>query len=254
MTRVIKIGGRPQVDPRLGDAIAASWRSEDDGLVLVHGGGDEVTALQTAFGEPSTFVDGRRVTSARDIDLVRMALSGSANKRLVSLLVGSGIDAVGLSGEDAALIAASPVDADRLGFVGIPRTVNVAFLRHLLSGGYLPVVSPVSRDASGGVSGALNVNGDDAAAAIAIAMGAAELLLVADVPGVLCDGKVIPELTPDDARDLIAHGTVIGGMRAKLDAGLRAIEGGVACVRISDLAAIADRRRGTTLRRIGDLT
>jgi len=254
MTRVIKIGGRPQTDPRLGEAIVAGWRGDEAGLVLVHGGGDEVTALQTAFGEPSKFVDGRRVTSARDIDLVRMALSGSANKRLVSLLVGSGIHAVGLSGEDAALIGASPVDAERLGYVGIPNTVNVAFLRHLLSGGYLPVVSPVSRAGSGGLSGALNVNGDDAAAAIAIALGAAELLLVADVPGVLCDGKVIPTLTPDDARNAIAHGTAIGGMRAKLEAGLRAIDGGVACVRISDLAAIADRGRGTTLRRIGDLT
>lgn len=254
MTRVIKIGGRPQSDPRLADAIAAGWRRNEDGLVLVHGGGDEVTTLQAALGEPSTFVDGRRVTSARDIDLVRMVLSGSANKRLVALLVGSGIEAVGLSGEDAALIGASPVDPDRLGYVGIPKTVNVAFLRHLLSGGYLPVVSPVSRDGSDGRSGALNVNGDDAAAAIAIAMGAAELLLVADVPGVLCDGKVIPALTPDDARSLIAHGTAIGGMRAKLEAGLRAIEGGVLCVRISDLAAIADRGRGTILRRIGDLT
>lgn len=254
MTRVIKIGGRPQTDPRLAAAIASGWSQGGGGLVLVHGGGDEVTTLQAALGEASTFIDGRRVTSARDIDLVRMALSGSANKRLVALLVGSGIDAVGLSGEDAALIGASPVDAERLGYVGIPKTVNVAFLRHLLSGGYLPVVSPVSRDGSGTNGGALNVNGDDAAAAIAIAMHAAELLLVADVPGVLCDGNVIPELTPDDARRLIADGTAVGGMRAKLQAGLRAIEGGVPCVRISDLAAIADRGRGTILRTIGELT
>jgi acetylglutamate kinase len=249
MTRVIKVGGRPQSDPRLADAIASGWNGADGGLVLVHGGGDEVTTLQAAFGETSAFVDGRRVTSARDIDLVRMALSGSANKRLVALLVGSGIDAVGLSGEDAALIGASPVDIERLGFVGIPKTVNVAFLRHLLSGGYLPVISPVSRDGSAASGGALNVNGDDAAAAIAVAMHAAELLLVADVAGVLCDGKVIPELTLDAARRLIADGTAAGGMRAKLQAGVRAIEGGVPCVRISDLAAISDCTRGTTLLR-----
>ncbi|HMA25540.1 MAG TPA: acetylglutamate kinase [Gemmatimonadaceae bacterium] len=254
MTRVIKVGGRPQSDPRLAGAIASGWNRGDGQLVLVHGGGDEISTLQSAFGETSRFVDGRRVTSERDIDLVRMALSGSANKRLVALLVGSGIDAVGLSGEDAALIGASPVDVDRLGYVGIPKTVNVAFLRHLLSGGYLPVVSPVSRDGSGTLGSALNVNGDDAAAAIAIAIGAAELLLVADVAGVLCDGKVIPELTPDEARELIADGTAVGGMRAKLEAGLRAIEGGVPCVRISDLAAIADGKHGTILRSIGELT
>lgn len=254
MTRVIKVGGRPQSDPRLAGAIASGWNRGDGQLVLVHGGGDEISTLQSAFGETSRFVDGRRVTSERDIDLVRMALSGSANKRLVALLVGSGIDAVGLSGEDAALIGASPVDVDRLGYVGIPKTVNVAFLRHLLSGGYLPVVSPVSRDGSGTLGSALNVNGDDAAAAIAIAIGAAELLLVADVAGVLCDGKVIPELTPDEARELVADGTAVGGMRAKLEAGLRAIEGGVPCVRISDLAAIADGKHGTILRSIGELT
>jgi acetylglutamate kinase len=254
MTRVIKIGGRPQSDPGLAVAIASGWNGGAGELVLVHGGGDEVTTLQTAFGEASTFIDGRRVTSARDIDLVRMALSGSANKRLVALLVGNGIDAVGLSGEDAALIGASPVDVARLGYVGIPKTVNVAFLRHLLSGGYLPVVSPVSRDGSATHGGALNVNGDDAAAAIAVAMRAAELLLVADVAGVMCDGKVIPELTADEARRLIADGTALGGMRAKLEAGLRAIDGGVPRVRISDLSAITDSERGTTLRNIGELT
>ena len=254
MTRVIKIGGRPQSDPRLPSAVASGWDRGNGGLVLVHGGGDEVSTLQAALGGSTTFVDGRRVTSAHDIDLVRMALSGSANKRLVSALVESGIDAVGLSGEDAALIAASPVDIERLGHVGIPKTVNVAFLRHLLSGGYLPVISPVSRDDSGTLGAALNVNGDDVAAAIAIAMQAAELLLVADVAGVMRDGVVLPTLTPDEARALIADGTAKGGMHAKLQAGLRAIEGGVACVRISDIGAIADHRRGTILRNTGELS
>jgi len=254
MTRVIKIGGRPQSDPSLARTIASGWHRGDGGLVLVHGGGDEVSTLQAALGGSTTFVDGRRVTSARDIELVRMALSGSANKRLVSTLVENGIDAVGLSGEDAALIAASPVDVERLGHVGIPKTVNVAFLRHLLSGGYLPVISPVSRDDSGTLGAALNVNGDDVAAAIAVAMGAAELLLVADVEGVMRDGHVLTELTPSQARQLMADGTASGGMHAKLQAGLRAIEGGVPCVRISDIAAIADPRRGTVLRNCGDLS
>ena len=90
--------------------------------MLVHGGGDEVSALQAALGGSATFVDGRRVTTRSDIDIVRMALSGSANKRLVATLVGSGIDAVGLSGEDAALIAASPIDVEQLGYVGVPTT------------------------------------------------------------------------------------------------------------------------------------
>jgi acetylglutamate kinase len=222
--------------------------------VLVHGGGDEVSAIQSALGETSTFVEGRRVTTARDIELVRMALSGSANKRLVATLVECGIEAVGLSGEDAGLIAAAPMDAQRLGHVGVPRTVNVAFLKHLLSGGYMPVISPVSRDASGTLGAALNVNGDDAAAAIAAALGAAELLLVADVPGVIRDGAVIPSLTPDAARALITDGIAAGGMQAKLQAALTALAGGVPQVRISDLVAIDDPDRGTVLRRFGELS
>jgi len=254
MTRVVKVGGRPQSDPRLAAIVASCWSRDAGSVVLVHGGGDEVSGLQSALGETSTFVEGRRVTTAKDIELVRMALSGSANKRLVATLVGCGIDAVGLSGEDAGLIAAAPMDAPRLGHVGVPRTVNVAFLKHLLSGGYMPVISPVSRDASGTLGAALNVNGDDAAAAIAAALGAADLLLVADVPGVMCDGTVIPSLTPDAARALIADGIAAGGMQAKLQAALSALAGGVPQVRISDLVAIDDPDRGTVLRRFGELS
>jgi acetylglutamate kinase len=254
VTRVIKIGGRPQTEPGLAAALASGWSRANGGLVLVHGGGDEVSTLQAALGGSTTFVDGRRVTTEKEIDLVRMALSGSANKRLVATLVERGVAAVGLSGEDAALIGASPMDAERLGHVGVPTKINVAFLRYLLAGGYLPVISPVSRDASGTLGAALNVNGDDAAAAIAIAIGAAELLLVADVPGVMSDGAIIPTLTPELARQLTDNATIVGGMRAKLQAGLSAIAGGVSRVRISDIAAIADPSRGTELRAIGELS
>jgi acetylglutamate kinase len=254
VTRVVKVGGRPQSDPRLAAIVASCWSRDAGSVVLVHGGGDEVSALQSALGGGSTFVEGRRVTTAKDIEVVRMALSGSANKRLVATLVECGIEAVGLSGEDAGLIAAAPMDAQRLGHVGVPRTVNVAFLKHLLSGGYMPVISPVSRDASGTLGAALNVNGDDAAAAIAAALGAAELLLVADVPGVMRDGAVIPSLTPDAARALIADGVAAGGMQAKLQAALSALAGGVPQVRISDLVAIDDPDRGTVLRRFGELS
>ena len=254
MTRVVKVGGRPQADPRLAELVASCWNHEAGSVVLVHGGGDEVSALQAALGTSSTFVEGRRVTTAEDIDVVRMALSGSANKRLVATLVDHGVDAVGFSGEDAGLIGAAPMDAERLGHVGVPRSVNVTFLKYLLSGGYLPVISPVSRDASGTLGAALNVNGDDAAAAIAAALGAAELLMIADVPGVMRDGKVVRCLTPDAARALIADGIAAGGMQAKLQAALNALAGGVPQVRISDLAAIGDPNRGTTLRCFGELS
>ena len=251
MTRVLKVGGRPQCDAALPKAIASASRS-DGRLVLVHGGGDEVSALQGALGGSTSFVNGRRVTSARDIDIVRMALSGSANKRLVSRLVDEGVRAIGVSGEDAALIVATPMDPEQLGFVGAPTQINVDFLRHLLAGGYLPVVSPVSRDGTGSLGIALNVNGDDAAAAIAVALDADELALVSDVEGVMSDGAVVPSLTTNEARQLIANGTAVGGMKAKLEAALSAIAGGVKRVRISDIKAIDDPSRGTLLRASGE--
>lgn len=254
MIRVVKVGGRPQSDPQLPGMLASQWDRESAGLVVVHGGGDEISSLQSALGGSTTFVGGRRVTTEADIGIVRMALSGSANKRLVSALVDSGINAVGLSGEDAGLIAAAPVDVETMGYVGKPCRINVAFLEHLLSGGYLPVVSPVSRDATGTLGSALNVNGDDAAAAIAVAMHADELLLVADVAGVLCDGRVIDELTVHGAQAMIADGSASAGMRAKLEAALNAVAGGVARVRISDINAIADGSRGTFLSAIGELS
>lgn len=247
MTRVLKIGGRAQDDPRLVTAIAVAWAAAPGALVIVHGGGDEVSALQRALGLEPAFVGGRRVTGERDIDVVRMALSGAANKRLVARLVGAGAPALGLSGEDAGLIAAQPLDGGALGRVGTPARVDAHLLRHLLAGGLLPVVSPVSRDARRTDGAALNVNGDDAAAAIAAALAAEELLLVADVPGVLVAGAPSAALDADDVRALIADGTAAGGMAAKLEAGLAALHAGVERVRIGDLDAILDPARGTML-------
>jgi acetylglutamate kinase len=251
-TRVIKIGGRPQSDPTLGDAVARLWDRGARPLVIVHGGGDEVSALQATLGGEARFVGGRRVTTEKDIEVVRMALSGSANKRLVAALVGHGVRAVGLSGEDAALLTATPIDPDRLGHVGAPHRANVELLWHLLDGGFVPVISPVSRNACAGVGGsplggapALNVNGDDAASAIGVALGVDELLLVADVPGVMSDGAFVPRLSVSVARDLMANGTAAGGMRAKIEAALAARDGGVERVRIGDIEAIADSTRGT---------
>ena len=252
MTRVIKVGGRPQTDRALPGALAAAHAASPGSLVVVHGGGDEVGTLQRLHGVAARFHGGRRVTSALDLEIIRMALSGSANKRLVAALNDRGVAALGLSGEDAGLIAALPLDADRYGHVGTPASVNVALLRHLLAGDLLPVISPVSRHAAPGRDdpSTLNVNGDDAAAAIATALEAEELLLVSDVAGVLVHGDAVGELDADEARQLIADGTAAGGMGAKLQAALAALAGGVARVRISDIAAIESLDRGTVLTRV----
>jgi acetylglutamate kinase len=253
MTRVVKIGGRPQLDPSLCPAIARASRAAPGTLVVVHGGGDEVSTLQRLYGVESRFSGGRRVTSVLDLEIIRMALSGSANKRLVAALVDAGVSAIGLSGEDAGLLLADPLEPDAYGHVGTPAGVNTALLRHLLSGGYLPVLSPVSRSTDAAMGATLNVNGDDAAAAIAVALGADELLLVSDVPGVLLDDRAVATLGPEDAQRLIDDGTARGGMAAKLQAALAALTGGVQRVRISDIAAIEALDRGTVLTRVGSM-
>lgn len=249
MTRVVKVGGRVQADPRLTEALVAAWRAEPGALCVVHGGGDDVSALQRAVGETPHFVNGRRVTTPRDLELLRMALSGAANKRLVAALVAAGVNAVGISGEDAACIGARALAPQLLGAVGVPMRVNAALLRHLLAGGYLPVVSPMSADVASISGGALNVNADDAAAAVAAALGVRELVLVADVCAVHAGGQPLASLCRERALELVASGEAAGGMAPKLEAALFALEQGVQRVRIGDLAAIGDESLGTVLTR-----
>jgi len=244
--RVVKIGGRAQGDPHLITHLAAAT-SRGESLVIVHGGGDEVTALQRRLGCEPQFRGGRRVTSAEDLELVRMVLSGAANKRIVAQLLTAGVRAVGVSGEDAGLLSAHITDAD-LGRVGGAIVAHTTLLTHLWSGGFIPVVSPLGRDADDPQGGGLNVNGDDAAAAIAASLGADELLMVADVPGVLDGtGAAIDVLDGVQAHALIASGVAQGGMAAKLEAGALALRGGVRRVRIGDLRAITDATAGTRL-------
>ena len=252
MTRVVKVGGRVQSDPALAGRIAEAWDAATRSLVLVHGGGDEVTALQDAFGLTSEFVDGRRVTSARDMELVRMGLSGSANKRLVSALVHEGVRALGISGEDGSLIAATPVDPSRLGHVGEVQRVNNSLLEHLLDGGYLPVISPVSRNIGLELGPTLNVNADDAAAAVAVALNASELLLISDVPGILDGARVLPLLSAAAAAELVDRGTAVGGMAAKVNAARSALRGGVGRVRIGNLTMLGDAGSGTAITTTGE--
>ena len=242
--RVIKVGGRAQGDVALRRALLAAWRVAPSSFVVVHGGGDEVSALQRALGGEPTFSGGRRVTTARDLDAVRMVLSGTANKRLVAQLAEA--RAVGISGEDGGLMQARVIDPV-LGLVGTPCQVNPGILARLLTGGFLPVISPLGRNADDPEGSGLNVNGDDAAAAIAIALAADELLLIADVPGVLEAGVPVAALDPVQVRALIAGGVAAGGMSAKLQAATVALHGGVGRVRIGDIECIANSSAGTVL-------
>jgi acetylglutamate kinase len=236
---VVKLGGRAQGDPELPAALAAVWTATRGRLVIVHGGGDQVSSWQRLRGDEPVFVGGRRVTQARDIELVRMVLSGSVNKTLVGALRVAGVHAVGLSGEDGAMLRAAPVDPERFGRVGAPAAVDARLLVTLLDGGWCPVVSPVGVSTDPTDPDALNVNGDDAAAALAIALGASELFFLADVPAVLdADKTPIATIVHDDVQQWIDSGVAAGGMAAKLEAARQALAGGVGRVRIGDRAAL----------------
>ena len=245
MRRVVKIGGRAQGDPALIRLLAQVARSGDE-LVVVHGGGDEVSALQRRLGSEPTFIGGRRVTTEADMEVVRMVLSGTINKRLVRQLIDEGVPAVGLSGEDGALLPAQLLDNGALGSVGEPLAANARPIEALLAAGFVPVISPLGRHADTGKG--LNINGDDAAAAIAGALRADELLLLADVPGVLDPaGAIVPMISVDGVDELIASGVARGGMSAKLQAARRALAAGVGAVRISDINALMNPGVGTRL-------
>lgn len=243
--RVIKVGGRAQGDARLMPAIVAAL-ARGARVVVVHGGGDEISMLQRSMQLEPSFIDGRRVTSEADLDIVRMVLSGTVNKRLVAQLSVLGARAVGVSGEDGGLLTAAVGDA-RLGRVGRDIVADVSLLAHLLNGGWLPVVSPLASEAGSASGAGLNVNGDDAAAAIAAGLGADELVFVADVPGVLENGQPFESLDVAAAASLVERGVAQGGMRAKLEAAAAALRNGVKRVRIAGLDGINDRAAGTAI-------
>ncbi|MDQ2765974.1 MAG: acetylglutamate kinase [Gemmatimonadota bacterium] len=247
MMRVIKIGGRVQRDARLAGALATLWRQAPGTLCVVHGGGETISTLQRQLGGAPRFVDGRRVTTNGDIEVLRMTLSGVANKLLVNSLSAKGIEAVGISGEDGALLVARALDAEVLGKVGRVVEVNDALLRTLLGGGYLPIVSPVSCDGEAENGGALNVNADDAAAAIAASLEADELVLVSDVSGVIVGGVAAATLSAGEAEWAVESGIATEGMATKLRAALDALRRGVPQVRIGGLDALLDPTLGTTL-------
>lgn len=249
MKTVIKLGGRAQASSRLPEGLSAVWNDHPASFCIVHGGGDEISAFQRRVGLSPSFVNGRRVTTSEDMTVVRMVLSGLVNKKLVSQLVAAGLPAVGISGEDAAMLTATRIDS--LGYAGIPARVKTELIHTLLGAGYLPVISPLASEEGreGGEGGeALNVNGDDAAAAIAIAMSASELLFVADVEGVLDEnGQPMTCLDKTEAMDLARKGVINSGMRAKLEAGFKALTAGVERVRISTMDGLSDPGTGTLL-------
>jgi acetylglutamate kinase len=208
---------------------------------VVHGGGAAVNAMSQRLGLPVEKRDGLRVTTPEIAAVVEMVLSGPVNRSVVAALRAAGVDAVGLAGADGGLLTAEPAPGG-LGQVGRVTAVRAGLLHSLLLAGLTPVVAPVAPGADGTV---FNVNADDAAAAVAGALRATELLQISDVPGVLVDGAVAPSLAEGEIEGLIARGVVSGGMAAKLRAAAAALAQGARAVRIGGLALLTDPNAGT---------
>jgi acetylglutamate kinase len=220
--RVYKTGGPALEDPGLVAPLAAEVRRGDGRAVLVHGGGRAVERLLTTLGIESRFIEGRRETSSEAMAIVEMVLSGTVNKQLAAGLTAAGVPAVGISGRDGGLVRASLVPG--LGRVGAPEHVDPALVRNLWAAGYVPVVSPV---ASGPAGEAVNVNADEAALAIACALGATTLVYLSDVDGVRVGGETARTLAAGEARRRIEDGTIAGGMALKVRVALEASAAGI---------------------------
>ncbi|MBR5345717.1 MAG: acetylglutamate kinase [Clostridia bacterium] len=227
---VVKYGGNAMINEQLKqqvmEDIVLLWLIGVK-IVLVHGGGPEISDLMKRLGKQAEFVDGLRVTDRETVDIVQMVLAGKINKTLVNLLEMKGGRALGISGMDGRLIEARTKD-ERLGYVGEVTHIHTRPILDLLEKGYIPVVSTIGCDRHGN---AYNINGDTAAARIAGALQAQRLILMTDIAGILRDkedpASLISEMTVEEAQLLMSDGIVSGGMIPKLECCIDAIHAGV---------------------------
>jgi len=219
---VIKVGGNAidsARDETLLDVVLLRYVGMQP--VIVHGGGPEITAMSERLGLKAEFRDGLRITDDKTMEVVKMVLTGKVSPDIVAGIHRLGGQAVGMSGEDGPTIIAEPLD-ESMGYVGRVTQVNKEPITALLSRGYIPVIASIGLGYDGH---AYNINADTVAAEIAVALGAAKLILLTDVSGVQgADGNVVAVLSRDDARRRIDTGEVTGGMIPKLEACLRSLE------------------------------
>ena len=236
-TVVVKYGGNAMINEELKDAVMSDivlMQLVGINVVLVHGGGPEISAMLKKIGKESKFVGGMRYTDQETMDIVQQVLAGKVHKELVQLLEAQGGKAVGLCGMDGSMLKADKLEDD-LGFVGEIREVNSEIIENAAKNGYIPVVSTV---ASGYHGEAYNINADVAAARIAAELGAMKLILMTDVRGLLRDKEdestIIPVVNVSDVSRLKKEGIISGGMIPKIDCCVDAVRRGVGRAHIID--------------------
>jgi acetylglutamate kinase len=246
-TVVVKYGGHAMGDTGLGARFARDvvlLKQIGVNVVVVHGGGPQIGQMLERLKIKSSFVDGLRVTDKETVEIVEMVLAGSINKEIVGLINAAGGTAIGLSGKDGGLIRAKKLTRTKrdpesnieqvldLGFVGEPTEINTQVLDLLTRSDIIPVVAPIGLGSEGET---YNINADTSAGAIAGAMKASRLLMLTDTAGVMDQNKkVMPEISVDQARAMIADGTIYGGMIPKIETCLDAVDRGVEAAVILD--------------------
>ena len=236
-TVVVKYGGNAMINESIKqqvmEDIVLLWLIGVK-IVLVHGGGPEISEIMQKLGKKPEFVNGLRVTDKETVDIVQMVLAGKVNKTLVNLLESKGGKAMGISGMDGCLIEAK-MKNEKLGYVGEITKINIDPVTDLLEKGYIPVISTVGCDKEGNT---YNINGDTAAAHIAGALNAERLIMMTDIVGLLRDkddpSTLIPAITIAEAEALEETGVISGGMIPKIDCCIEAIHEGVKNVIIMD--------------------
>ena len=234
---VVKYGGNAMINEELKDAVMGDivlLSLIGIKVVLVHGGGPEITDMLSRLGKKTEFVDGLRVTDRETVDIVQMVLAGKINKNLVNLIENKGGKAIGLCGIDGHMIKAETLD-ERLGYVGEITEVNVTPILDVLEKGYIPVISTVGCDDDGN---SYNINADTAAARIAGQLGAESLISMTDIEGILRDkndpATLISKIYVSEAPQLMREGVISGGMIPKVNCCIEAIRRGVNRVFIID--------------------
>lgn len=236
---VIKYGGAAMQDCDLKDKVMQDivlMKYVGMHPIVVHGGGPEINKLLARLDIKSEFVDGLRITDHETMEVVEMVLGGKVNKEIVAGIEASGGKAIGLSGKDASLIKAIPVDTTgKMGFTGEVESINPQIIETVIENGYIPVIAPIGVDNEGQ---SYNINADLVAAAIAVALKASKLVLLTDVPGLLRDAKdvdsLISVLKVSEVDSYMQDGTIAGGMVPKVQCCVKSVTGGVGRTHIID--------------------
>lgn len=251
-TIVIKTGGKVAVISNELTALIKEIKelNNDYNFAIVHGGGAEVTSMSKVYGLEAQFINGIRMTTEPEMDIVDSVLAGKVNKRVVREFQSLGVNAVGLSGNDGKIFTGESIDSNGNNRTGIVTKINPELLNILLEANFTPIINSVSMEENGKP---LNINADDAALAISSAIKSEKVIFLSDIPGILKNGKILTDVNPSIINKEIESGVIQGGMIPKVNNSIKALNNGTNSVVISnyetegDLVKLIKNKKGSVI-------